>query len=126
MDVVERLDSEALLPAIVFIFSRAGCDAAVMQCARTGPAADHAEERDEVTRIVEKRCSDIPNEDLAVLGYHDWYDGLLRGVAVAPRRTASSLQRSRRGAVHPRPGQGDLRDRDTGSRDQHAGAIGRA
>ena len=32
VDVVERLDREGLLPAIVFIFSRAGCDAAVTQC----------------------------------------------------------------------------------------------
>src|SRR3954470_23582538 len=31
-DVVDRLDSEGLLPAIVFIFSRVGCDAAVTQC----------------------------------------------------------------------------------------------
>jgi ATP-dependent RNA helicase HelY len=81
VDMVERLDSEALLPAIVFIFSRAGCDAAVMQCARTALRLTTPEERDEITRIVEKRCSDIPEEDLAVLGYHDWYEGLLRGVA---------------------------------------------
>ncbi|MEV0717824.1 DEAD/DEAH box helicase, partial [Asanoa sp. NPDC050611] len=31
-EVVERLDRENLLPAILFIFSRAGCDAAVQQC----------------------------------------------------------------------------------------------
>ena len=29
VEVIERLDREALLPAITFIFSRAGCDAAV-------------------------------------------------------------------------------------------------
>src|SRR5918999_3272708 len=32
LDVIERLEHERLLPAIVFIFSRAGCDAAVQQC----------------------------------------------------------------------------------------------
>src|SRR3954468_22426887 len=31
-EIVERLDREGLLPAILFIFSRAGCDAAVQQC----------------------------------------------------------------------------------------------
>ncbi len=31
-DVVDQLDAEGLLPAIMFIFSRAGCDAAVQQC----------------------------------------------------------------------------------------------
>ena len=35
IDVVERLDSEGLLPAIMFIFSRKGCDAAVQQCLST-------------------------------------------------------------------------------------------
>ena len=36
VDVVNRLDAEGLLPAITFIFSRAGCDAAVTQCLRAG------------------------------------------------------------------------------------------
>src|SRR5262245_15406446 len=31
-DVIDRLDRAGLLPAITFIFSRAGCDAAVEQC----------------------------------------------------------------------------------------------
>src|SRR5881397_729468 len=35
-EVIERLDREALLPAITFIFSRAGCAAAVEQCLRSG------------------------------------------------------------------------------------------
>ena len=35
-DVVDRLDREGLLPAIVFIFSRVGCDAAVQQCLNAG------------------------------------------------------------------------------------------
>ena len=36
VDVVQRLDSAALLPAIVFVFSRAGCDAAVGRLSRRG------------------------------------------------------------------------------------------
>src|SRR5260370_921464 len=32
VDVIERLDAAGLLPAITFIFSRTGCDAAVPQC----------------------------------------------------------------------------------------------
>ena len=35
------LDREGLLPAIVFIFSRVGCDAAVTQCLSAGHPADH-------------------------------------------------------------------------------------
>ena len=41
-EVVEQLDRAGLLPAIVFIFSRVGCDAAVQQCLERQPAADHA------------------------------------------------------------------------------------
>ena len=36
-DVLARLDSEGLLPAITFIFSRAGCDAALAQCSALAP-----------------------------------------------------------------------------------------
>src|SRR5436305_12940861 len=35
-EVVETLDRAGLLPAITFIFSRAGCDGAVLQCLRRG------------------------------------------------------------------------------------------
>src|SRR5215218_4215132 len=35
-DVIERLDRSGLLPAITFVFSRNGCDAAVDQCLRSG------------------------------------------------------------------------------------------
>jgi len=34
--VLDRLDRDGLLPAITFVFSRAGCDAAVAQCVRAG------------------------------------------------------------------------------------------
>ncbi len=42
VDVIDRLDREGLLPAIVFIFSRVGCDAAVTQCLSGRRAPDHA------------------------------------------------------------------------------------
>jgi ATP-dependent RNA helicase HelY len=81
VEVVERLDAAGLLPAITFIFSRAGCDAAVEQCLRSGLRLTTPEERDEIRRIVEARCAEIPGEDLLVLGFHGWLDGLQRGVA---------------------------------------------
>ncbi len=80
-EVVERLDAEGLLPVIAFIFSRAGCDAAVAQCLRSGARLLGPAERDTVRRHVEARCAEIPHEDLAVLGYHEWLEGLERGVA---------------------------------------------
>jgi ATP-dependent RNA helicase HelY len=80
-EVVERLDADGLLPAILFIFSRAGCDAAVAECVRTGLRLNSPEERERVREYVELRCSELPDEDLAVLGYHEWIDALERGIA---------------------------------------------
>ncbi len=80
-DVVDRLDSEGLLPAIVFIFSRIGCDAAVAQCLNANLRLTSTAERNQIQAFVEQRCEGIPDEDLHVLGYHDFLDGLCRGVA---------------------------------------------
>jgi ATP-dependent RNA helicase HelY len=80
-DVVDRLDREGLLPAIVFIFSRVGCDAAVSQCLNAGVRLTSPEERDEIFAYVEAACRDLPTDDLQVLGYHEFLDGLTRGVA---------------------------------------------
>lgn len=80
-DIVERLDGEGLLPAILFIFSRAGCDAAVQQCMHAGLRLTGPDERAEIRQIAERRVTNIPSEDLAALGYWDWLDGLERGLA---------------------------------------------
>ncbi|MDT0203553.1 DEAD/DEAH box helicase [Nocardioides sp. AE5] len=80
-DVVTRLDSAGLLPAIVFIFSRVGCDAAVQQCVDANLRLTTPEERDEIYEYVESECRDLPADDLDVLGYHQFLDGLTRGVA---------------------------------------------
>ena len=39
------------------------------------------DERLRIREIVEERCADLPQEDLAVLGYGAWLDGLERGFA---------------------------------------------
>ena len=80
-DVVERLDASGLLPAIFFVFSRVGCDAAVAQCLHANLRLTSPEEREEIRSFVEERCRHLPHEDLQVLGYHDFLEGLTRGVA---------------------------------------------
>jgi len=80
-DVIGRLDAAGLLPAITFIFSRAGCDAAVLQCLNAGLRLTTPEEAAEITARVQDRTAEIPEEDLPVLGYHDWLAGLQRGIA---------------------------------------------
>jgi ATP-dependent RNA helicase HelY len=80
-EVIERLDAAALLPAITFIFSRAGCDAAVLQCLDAGLRLTTPDEAAEITALVERRTADIPKEDLPVLGFSEWLAGLRRGIA---------------------------------------------
>lgn len=80
-ELVAMLQQKHLLPAIVFIFSRAGCDQAVRQLLRSGLRLTEAHERDEIRKIVEARVRTFRDEDLAVLGYWEWLEGLQRGVA---------------------------------------------
>ncbi|NKI43537.1 DEAD/DEAH box helicase [Streptomyces physcomitrii] len=80
-EVIERLDAEGLLPAITFIFSRAGCESAVQQCLYAGLRLNDEEGRATVREIVERRTESIPREDLHVLGYYEWLEGLERGIA---------------------------------------------
>ncbi|PYG02291.1 ATP-dependent RNA helicase HelY [Georgenia satyanarayanai] len=79
--VVERLDEAGLLPAIVFVFSRAGCEAAVEQTLRSRVRLTNAAEARAIAQVVEERCAALPPEDLAVVGYHAWSQALQRGVA---------------------------------------------
>jgi ATP-dependent RNA helicase HelY len=81
VDVVQRLDSAGLLPAIVFVFSRVGCDAAVGQCTRSGLRLNTEAEVEEIRRIVDARTRELPDADLGVLGYWEWREALERGFA---------------------------------------------
>jgi ATP-dependent RNA helicase HelY len=80
-EIIERLDREGLLPAIVFVFSRAGCDAAVQQCLQAGLRLTDPDERAEIRSVVEERTAHLASDDLSVLGYWEWLDGLERGLA---------------------------------------------
>ncbi|WP_434611982.1 DEAD/DEAH box helicase [Arthrobacter sp. A5] len=79
--VITALDRQGLLPAITFIFSRAGCDAAVRQCAEAGLWLTTEDEQRQIARRVDAACQEIPADDLDVLGYWSWRDGLIRGLA---------------------------------------------
>lgn len=80
-EVIEKLQRENLLPAITFIFSRAGCDAAVKQSLQAGLRLTNAEERLEIARTAALYTQNIAEEDLDVLGYRDWLAALERGIA---------------------------------------------
>jgi ATP-dependent RNA helicase HelY len=79
--VIASLDKMDLLPAITFIFSRAGCDAAVAQCVGSGLWLTTEKEQRIIAQRVDEAGHDIPPDDLDVLGFWTWRDGLLRGFA---------------------------------------------
>ena len=80
-DVVERLERDGLLPAIYFLFSRAGCDDAVQQCLAAGLRLNSGQERTRVRQRVLELTRSLPDEDLAALRFDEWIEGLERGIA---------------------------------------------
>ena len=80
-DVIEALERAGLLPAITFIFSRKGCEAAVGQLLAYGTNLVSDEESSFIRAYVAERIANIPVEDLTVLGYVDFVEGLARGFA---------------------------------------------
>lgn len=80
-EIVEILENAELLPAIFFIFSRAGCESAVRACQHSSIRLTTTQERQEIRRIVEEKCYSIADEDLNTLGYFEWLAALERGVA---------------------------------------------
>jgi ATP-dependent RNA helicase HelY len=79
-ELIEALDNLSMLPAIVFIFSRAACDAAVAQCLGDGMRLTSSEERTEIRRRCEEHTEGLPDEELRVLGYGPWAAGLEAGL----------------------------------------------
>jgi ATP-dependent RNA helicase HelY len=80
-DIIEKLQRESLLPAITFIFSRVGCDAAVKQCLHAGLRLTSPEERVEIRQTALRYTQNIAEEDLEVLGFEEWLTALERGIA---------------------------------------------
>jgi ATP-dependent RNA helicase HelY len=80
-DVVEALRNRDMLPAIYFVFSRAGCDGAVRQLLQSGVRLTDPQHADEIRDFVEQRTAHLTDEDLRVLDFGDFLDGLERGFA---------------------------------------------
>ncbi|ROP66745.1 RNA helicase [Curtobacterium sp. PhB115] len=79
--IAHMLDERMLLPAIFFVFSRNGCDQGVRNVVRSGLSLTTVQERNEIRETAEYHCRTLLDEDLAVLGYWEWLEGLERGVA---------------------------------------------
>jgi len=80
-EVVEKLEARGFLPAIYFIFSRAGCDAAVASCIKEGLSLTNSEEKAAIREVVSAKTHELPVEDFGVLGFYEWSAALERGIA---------------------------------------------
>ena len=81
VEIIQRLADENMLPAITFIFSRAGCDAAVDQCLASGIRLTTREERRELHRIAQERTAMLSESDLVALRYDAWRIAFEAGIA---------------------------------------------
>ena len=79
--MVERLDEQALLPAIVFIFSRVGCDAAVRQLLASGVRLTTTAAQAEISAILDRHVAGLSPADLRALDYERFAEAMVRGVA---------------------------------------------
>ncbi|MBB1020996.1 DEAD/DEAH box helicase, partial [Dietzia sp. E1] len=80
-DVIERLDDEHLLPAIYFVFSRAGCDGAVAQMRRARLRLTTGEEARRIASHVDSAVAQVPQPDLDALDFAAFRAGLVNGLA---------------------------------------------
>ncbi len=81
LDVVRMLRKQELLPAIVFIFSRAGCSDAAKACVDGGLMLTDAEEQRRIREILEDHLGSLSDEDREVLDYETFERGCLAGIA---------------------------------------------
>ncbi len=80
-EVVEVLSEEGMLPAIYFVFSRAGCDRSVQWLRQSGVRLTTPIEADRIREVAEGRAAWIDEEDLVTLGFYGFLEGLMAGVA---------------------------------------------
>lgn len=79
--IVETLEKKGLLPAIVFIFSRAGCEDAVKDLVEAGFVLTTQSEADQIRKAAAEALLSIPIADHGVLGLAAWQTALERGIA---------------------------------------------
>jgi ATP-dependent RNA helicase HelY len=81
VETIEHLASEGMLPAIYFIFSRAGCDAAALRMLESGIRLNTPDERETIRSFAEERTAHLSEADLSVLDYPRWLSQLEAGAA---------------------------------------------
>ena len=80
-EIVEHLAAGGKLPAIVFVFSRQGCDDAARALVAEGAAFLDGTQQHRVREIAAAHTAALGTGDLDALGYEEWLEGLQAGVA---------------------------------------------
>lgn len=80
-EIVEHLAEANLLPAIYFIFSRAGCEAAALRLLESGVRLTSVDDRERIRLIAEEGTAHLRDEDLGALQYDRWVSYLEAGIA---------------------------------------------
>ncbi len=80
-EIVEHLAADDKLPAIVFVFSRQGCDDAAQALVADNAAFLDASQQQRVRQIAAAHTTALAGTDLDALGYNEWLLGLQAGVA---------------------------------------------
>lgn len=80
-EIVDMLEENSMLPAIVFIFSRAQCEEAVLTCMRDGIVLTSMDEEAQIRDIVERHCENLTDDDKDALLYQDFIDDISSGIA---------------------------------------------
>ena len=115
-EVIERLDRAGLLPAITFIFSRAGCDAAAAQCVAAGLRLTTPDEAAEITDLAAAADRGHPGRGPARDRVQRVAGRPAAGHRRPSRRPAAHLQGGGGGTVFRRPDPRRVRHRDPGPR----------
>jgi ATP-dependent RNA helicase HelY len=80
-EVVARLDEEGMLPAIYFVFSRAGCDASVRYLMEAGLRLTSKGENARIRELADRQVAWVEEEELSALGYFELREALASGIA---------------------------------------------
>lgn len=79
---VGELNARGLLPAIIFIFSRARCQQGQNQLVAAGIDLTSPEEKNQISAWLDAISENIPPGDALALGLDTLFEGLRRGIAV--------------------------------------------
>lgn len=80
-DLIDYLENSAMLPAIFFIFSRAGCDDALQECFNSHVQLTTSDERRQIREICNRHLDGLSNDEFEALDYDIVTHTMERGFA---------------------------------------------